>query len=255
MISVTNIIFASVMAVLGFLAGLPCCTILNKIPAEWLCDYDETPSEELKSGQRFKFSKHGVIVGAALAVTFAAPVLSGGITVEYFIEVCMFFVLALVAAADAKYTIIPDQFTIAAAVIAVIFAVVDILTVQQYMSKWYEPLIGIAAGAGVLIILDLFSMLVLKKEGFGFGDIKLMVALGMMFGWKYTVVMLMAASFIAAIHFLILIFSGKGFGKEGIYLPMGPYRCIGAAVTVICQPWLNPLLEMYKTVLPMEALH
>jgi len=254
MISVTNIILAVIMAVLGFLAGLPCCTILNKIPAHWLCDYDETPSEELKSGQRFKFAKHGVIVGAALAVTFAGAALTGGLSAEYFIEVLLFFVLALVSTADAKYTIIPDQFTIAAAVISVIFAIVDILTVQQYMSKWYEPLIGIAAGAGVLIILDLFSMLVLKKEGFGFGDIKLMAAVGVMFGWKYTVVVLMAASFIAAIHFLVLIFSGKGFGKEGIYLPMGPYLCIGAAITVICQPWLYRLFDLYNVVLHMDVL-
>lgn len=254
MIGTVNVIAAAVMAVLGFAAGLPCCVILNKIPAKWLCDYDEEPSAELLSGKRYTFKKHGVILGAALAVSLGASFLVNGLTVGSMICVPMLFVLALISGADAKYTIIPDQFTVTAAVIAVAFAVTDILTTQSFNSKWYEPVIGAVAGAGVLIILDLFSTFVLKKEGFGFGDIKLLAALGIMFGYKYVVVMIMAASLIAAVHFLILIFAGKGTAKEGIYLPMGPYLCIGSALTVILQPWLHSLFDMYRLLMDMEAL-
>ena len=247
-------IAAICMAVIGFLAGLPCCSILNRIPAKWLCDYDEEPSEELLSGKRFDAKKHGIIIGAALAVILAAGVYVNGITAVYLISALVMFVLALVSAADAKYTIIPDQFTIAVAVLSVIFAVTDFFTVKMFISKWYDPLLGIAVGAGLLVVLDLFSMFVLKKEGFGFGDIKLLAAMGVMFGWKFSIVLLMAASFIAAIHFLILIFSGKGFGKEGIYLPMGPYICIGAAVTLVCRPWLAHIFELYKILMDMDVL-
>ncbi len=247
-------IVSAVMAAVGVALGFACCVILNKIPAEWLCDYDETPSEELKNGIRFVNKKHGIILGASLGLSMALTAVSNGVSAEYFIGCCMCFTLALIAAADAKYTIIPDQFTIAAAVTAVAFAVTDVLTKKDFSEKWYEPLIGIAVGGGLLVVLDLFSMFVLKKEGFGFGDIKLMAALGLMFGWKYIIVMLMAASFIAAIHFLILIFSGKGLGKEGVYLPMGPYLCIGAVVTMICRPWFSHIFDMYKTLLEMEAL-
>ena len=249
-----RIIEVIAMAVLGFAAGLPCCVILNRIPAKWLCDYDEEPSEELLSGNRFVTKKHGVLLGASLAIVFSVNVAINGISIEYFIAAAIFVVLALISAADAKYTIIPDQFTIIAAVLAAAFAVTDILTKKAFISKWYEPLIGAAAGAGLLIVLDLFSMFVLKKEVFGFGDIKLLAALGVMLGWKYAVVMIILASFIAAIHFLILIFSGTDISKEGKYLPMGPYLCIAAALTVISQPWFNRLFEMYETVLGLDTL-
>lgn len=254
MVSTTTIIAAILMAVLGFAAGLPGCLILNRIPAKWLCDYDEEPSEELKSGKRYVFKKHGLIMGASLAVAFAASVMTNGLSAELFIAVVIFFVLALVAASDAKYTIIPDQFTIAVAVFAIAFAVTDLLTTKSFVSKWYEPLIGAAAGAGFLVLLDLFSMFVLKKEGFGFGDIKLLAALGVMLGWKYVLVMIVLASFIAAIHFLVLIFAGDDIGKEGKYLPMGPYLCIAAAATVVSRPWFESLFAMYKAVLEMDTL-
>lgn len=249
-----NIITAVVMAALGFTAGLPCCAVLNRIPAKWLCDYGEEPSEELLTGKRYYFKKHGLIVGLLLAAAFFASAYIEGMTGVLALASVEFVILALVAAADAKYTIIPDQFTIAAAVVAVGFAVTDIMNDQKFMHKWYEPLIGLAVGGGSLMLLDLFSMLVLKKEGFGFGDVKLLAALGVMFGWKYTIVLLVAASLIAAVHFLILIFSGKDLTKEGVYLPMGPYLCIGAAVTFSVRPWLTNLMSMYEAVMKMDTL-
>lgn len=254
MFSIVNIIAAVIAAVLGAAAGLPCCIILNKIPAKWLCDYDEEPTQELLSGDRYTFKRHGIPLGIALGIACGASVLTNGFSVEMLIALVNFFVLALVAGADAKYTIIPDQFTIAAAVLSAGFAVTDLLTKKCFLTKWYEPLIGAAVGGGALILLDLFSMFVLKKEGFGFGDIKLLAALGLMFGWKYTIVLLIAASFIAAVHFLVIIFSKKNAGKEGVYLPMGPYLCIGAAVTVISQPWFGKIFDLYKVLLEMEAL-
>ena len=253
MIYLDSVLAAGILAVLGFLAGLLCCFILNKIPAEWLCDYDEAPSEELKSGQRYT-KKQGVILGAVLAFSLAALTLSNGVSHQQIIAVFMCFALTLIAAADAKYSIIPDQFTIAAAFIAADFAVIDVTTDHLLLEKWYEPLIGAAVGGGVLIALDIFSMLVLKKEGFGFGDIKLLAALGLMFGWKYILVLLVVASLIAAIHFLILIFAGNGKIDEDKYLPMAPYLCMGAAATLIALPWFEKLFDLYKIVLEMDAL-
>ena len=42
--------------ILGFLAGLAVVYVFNRMPARWLCDYDETPPPELldRSIQRVK---------------------------------------------------------------------------------------------------------------------------------------------------------------------------------------------------------
>lgn len=254
MIILINTVTAVILAALGFSAGLLACVILNKIPAEWLCDYDEEPSADLLSGKRYNVKKNGSLLGAFLGVTLAASFLTNGVSQVQAIGVCMCFALALVAAADAKYSIIPDQFTVAAAFIAVDIAVIDYYSLQMFTRHWYDPILGALIGGGGLVLLDIFSMLVLKKEGFGFGDVKLLAALGIMFGWKYILVLLIVSSLVAAVHFLILIFAGNGKIEEGKYLPMAPYLCIGAAITIICAPWFENLFYLYRTVLEMKTL-
>ena len=129
---------------------------------------------------------------------------------------------------------------------------IDFFTVKDFITSWYIPLLGAAVGGGVLLILDVLSMLIFKKEGFGFGDVKLMAALGLMLGLKYIVVLLVLSSFVAAFHFLYLTFSGKA--KNGVYYPMGPYICIGTAFTLMLQPWFESVFGLYKMVLDMDVL-
>lgn len=252
MFGVFNIITASALAVLGFVLGPLSCKILNRIPAKWLCDYDEEPSEELLRGNRYKVKPAGIIMGAALSVAYVSTVLVMGISAQLAIIVFLYIFLLLIAASDAKYTIIPDQFTIAVGVISLIFAVFDFLTDKNFITSWYAPLLGGACGFAVMVVLDLFSTLVFKKTGFGFGDVKLMAALGIMFGFKYILVLLVISSLVAAVHFLVLIFAGKA--KKGIYLPMGPYICIAVALTLMLQSKIEPIFNMYKMLMEMDAL-
>ena len=252
MFNTFQIIAASVLAVLGIGIGPLSCRILNKIPAAWLCDYDEEPSEELKNGIRFKMKPTGIVISVTAAVVFACTALSVGISAELPVALILYCFLLLISASDAKYTIIPDQFTIAAAILSLVFAVIDFLTDKSFITTWYSPLLGAVCGGAILMLLDLFSTLIFKKAGFGFGDVKLMAALGLMFGLKYILVLLVIASFAAAINFLVIIFAGKA--KKGIYLPMGPYICLAAALTVILQPLFQPVFDMYKLVLQMQVL-
>ena len=254
MIEIRDVIAAAASAAVGFPLGLLGCRLLNTIPAKWLCDYDEEPTEELLNGVRFKTKPHGIAMGVILSVLSAALMLTNLLTFRSVLGVLLFAVLAAIAAADIKYQIIPDQFTAAAAVIAAAYAVTDVIADQVINDKWYDPLIGCAVGGGILMIMDIFSFLVLKKEGFGFGDIKLLAALGIMFGWKYILVIMVMASLVAAVHFLILIFMHNGKTDEGTYLPMAPYLCIGTAITLVCMPWLEKLFELYGTVLGMTYL-
>ncbi len=251
---IRDIIAAVVSAAVSVPMGMFGCSLLNKIPAKWLCDYDEEPSQELLSGVRFKMKPYGVIMGVVLAVLSAALMLTNMLTLRSVLGVILFWTLVLIAAADIKYQIIPDQFTVAAAVVCVAYAVTDVIADNVFSDKWYDPLIGLAVGGGILMIMDLFSFAVLKKEGFGFGDIKLLAALGILFGWKYIIVVMVMASLVAAVHFLILIFKHNGKMDEGSYLPMAPYLCLGAMITLVCLPWLEKLFDLYATVLSMTYL-
>ena len=245
---------AILLAAVGFAAGIICCTILNRIPAEWLCDYDEEPSQELLSGKRFTVKKNGIVLGVMLAIALTTIFLMNGLSQTQLITYVLCFVLTLVAAADAKYQIIPDQFTAAVLLVAVDFALFDFYSTQTFITRWFDPILGAIVGGGGLMALDIFSMVVLKKEGFGFGDVKLLAALGIMFGWKYIIVLLVTASLIAAVHFLYLIFRYNGRLDKDKYLPMAPYLCIGAALTIIFVTRIQSLLDLYKDVLEMKTL-
>ena len=252
MIENINIILSVILAVLGLALGPLNCRILNKIPAKWLCDYDEKPSKELLSGKRYKIKPHGIAMSLTLAVVFAITGLTADISVTFPIVIILLFVLMLISAADAKYTIIPDEFTIAAAVLSLIFAVIDLFTAQNFITTWYAPILGGLCGGAVLIVMDLFSTLIFKKTGFGFGDVKLLAALGVMFGLKYIFILLVLACFAAAFHFVVIIFAGKA--KKGIYLPMGPYICVGAWLVIILQPYFESVMNMYKSLMEMQVL-
>lgn len=247
-----NIIVMIALAVLGLVLGPLECKLLNVIPAVWLCDYDEKPTEELLRGKRFKLFPHGAVMGVSAAAALSLTVLTTGVTVQLPFVILLTVILLAVSASDAKYTIIPDQFTVAAAVISIIFAVVDLFGEQIFISKWYQPLLGGIIGGGVLILLDILSTLLLKKAGFGFGDVKLLAALGLFFGVKHTVILMVLSFLIATLHFLIIIFSGKA--RKGIYMPMGPYICIAALLTIILQPKFAGLFEMYRILLSMDVL-
>ncbi len=252
MLNIVNIITAVALAVLGFLLGPLSCKVLNKIPAEWLCDYDEKPTEELLSGNRYAVKPVGFIMGAVLAVFMAATVFFTGVSAELPIILLLYIFLMLISASDAKYTIIPDQFTIAVAIISLIFAVVDLFTAQNFIKSWYSPILGGLCGGALLIVLDMLSTLIFKKAGFGFGDVKLLAALGIMFGVKYTVIMLVLSFLVAAIHFLVIILAGKA--KRGIYLPMGPYICLATVLTIMLHTQFEKLFGLYQLLLQMDVL-
>ncbi len=258
MLNIANIIMAVCAAAVGFALGPLSCILLNKIPAKWLCDYDEEPSPELLTGKRYKPKTTGVLMGIILAAAMAAVALVQGNAGRVLLTLLLLECLLLISMSDAKYTIIPDQFTIAAAVISAVFTAVDLFMNQMYVEppiyidKWYYALLGAVSGAGILIVLDLISMFIFKRSGFGFGDVKLLAALGLYFGFPYAIVVLAMSFIVAAVHFFVIIFSGKA--KRGIYIPMGPYICIAAALTIILTPQLQSLFSMYSSLMNMTVL-
>ena len=49
-----NVIMLLLSAIVGVALFLTSVFIMNRVPAKWLCDYDEEPSEELLTHNRFK---------------------------------------------------------------------------------------------------------------------------------------------------------------------------------------------------------
>lgn len=218
------------------------CAILNKAPARWFCDYGEEPTPEML-GVRFKYKKTGVILSIIFAVGYSASFAIYSFTFYTILADIVFTVLMSICISDVKYTIIPDELTIALAITSIGGAVYDILNSGIFCEHWYTPLLGCASGAGLILLINLFSFLVFKKEGIGFGDLKLFAAIGLLSGFPGIFILIYLSILVAFCHFAPLILTKKL--KRDVYYPMGPYICIAATLFLLFKKQISHIISMY----------
>lgn len=243
-----NVIMTLGAALLGALSFILAVFTLNKIPAKWLCDYDETPSEEMLNGKRFK----GYLLyttGCTLsALAFATIYLVYGATLYTPVLMGLTFVLVTIILSDGKYFIIPDQFAIISGVLSLVFAYYDFFNKQYIIKSWWSPLVGGIGVALLIIVVNLLTVLIAKKDGMGFGDVKLFAAIGTATGFPDIFIALLIAVLLA---FLIIIFTvivNKIRNKETEnYIPFGPSICIGVFMTVVLHQPIAYLIDLYFT--------
>lgn len=202
---------------LGFALTALGYLIMNRIPAKWLCDYDETPSEELLSGKRFKYLPSGIILSVIMSVCLmlCRVGFNKGYDI-YFIAFALLLLTALmIAISDFKYQIIPDQFTIAVGVIGAAVSAYDIIRGFNILhSGWWSPLLGAAIGAATMLLIDFIGMKVYHREGMGFGDVKLFFAVGIFTGFPGTIYTFLISIITATVVFTVTIIISKMLGGK-----------------------------------------
>lgn len=220
-------IAAAILA--GILAGHAAVYVFNKIPANWLCDYGEEPSEELKDPYRqrikgipWKWAFSGFFVAAAIRLLiFDWKFALAGLAFSW--------ALLEIAAADKKYSIVPDQF--------VILTGISAMGLIPYHETMLQPLWGAMLGGGAMLFSAVGGKLAFKKDSLGMGDVKLFAVIGLCLGFQGTLTTLILSTLSSACLFSILLLMKKA--KRDDMLPLGPYIC-GAAIFYVVIIW--PLL-------------
>lgn len=103
-----------------------------------------------------------------------------------------------------------------------------------------EAVIGAVAGYLALWSVYWLFKLVTGKEGMGYGDFKLLAALGAWMGWGMLPVIILLSSVVGAIVGIAMIVFAK-MGKNNP-IPFGPYL---AAAGLIALLWGKPLTQQY----------
>jgi leader peptidase (prepilin peptidase)/N-methyltransferase len=103
-----------------------------------------------------------------------------------------------------------------------------------------SAVIGAAAGYLTLwLVYHLFRMLT-GKEGMGYGDFKLLAALGAWFGWQFLPLLVVLSSLAGAVVGISLILlAGHERSKP---IPFGPYLVVAGLITLF---WGEALLAAY----------
>ncbi len=97
-----------------------------------------------------------------------------------------------------------------------------------------DMLLGMLTGAGIFLLITLVGGLIAGKEAMGFGDVKLMGALGLYFGLSGIIVISLIAFLLGAIISIILL--ATKIKKTSEYIPFGPFIVI-ASIIVIFVPF------------------
>ena len=129
---------------------------------------------------------------------------------------------------DKKLQIIPNRLNLCIFEVGLAFAF------MHGMCNVYdgiEFLLGGLLGAGIFLLITLIGGLIAGKEAMGFGDVKLMGALGLFFGWKMIIAVSLIAFLIAAISSIVLIVTKKK--KTNEYIPFGPFIVIASFIVMI----------------------
>ena len=210
---------------MGFVLTWLAYLIINKVPAKWLCDYNETPSPELLSGKRVRYLGSGILISIILSCCLAALRLqfNKGYDIYFIMLTLILFTALMIAVSDFKYTIIPDQFTVALGVLGILISVYDIVRGYNILHvSWWSPLDGAGIGAAVMILIDMLGMLIYRREGMGFGDVKLFFAVGILTGFPGTIYTLLISVMTAAVAFMVVILAAKIRRKEQPLSPSIP---------------------------------
>ncbi|MFO8004125.1 prepilin peptidase [Thioalkalivibrio sp.] len=142
----------------------------------------------------------------------------------------------LVAASgiDARTTLLPDQLTLPLLWLGLAANAFGLFTDLE------SAVIGAMAGYLSLWLVYHGFRLLTGKEGMGYGDFKLLAAIGAWLGWQILPVVLLLASLVGAIVGIALILL-RGRDRN-IPIPFGPYLAAAGWLALI---WGDQLLALY----------
>lgn len=115
-----------------------------------------------------------------------------------------------------------------------------LLNLNGFFTSLNEALVGAVAGYLSLWSIYWLFKLVTKKEGMGYGDFKLLAAIGAWLGWQMLPLVILLSSLVGAVVGISLIlFAGHG---RQIPIPFGPYLAGGGLIALL---WGKPITQAY----------
>jgi leader peptidase (prepilin peptidase)/N-methyltransferase len=145
------------------------------------------------------------------------------------------FAAALVAlfAIDLEHHLLPNAITLPGIVVGFAFSLLG-------PPGWFDSLLGILLGGGILFAIAELYYRARHEEGLGMGDVKMLAMIGAFLGWKLAIVTLMLASVAGSVIGLGLIAMRRGDMKYA--LPFGTFLALGAGLSATVGP---DLLDWY----------
>lgn len=146
---------------------------------------------------------------------------------------------------DFEHLIIPDRVTLggigAGLVLSGVFP--EMQGQSTALGGLAQAAIGAGLGWGILWAVAVAGKLVFRKDAMGFGDVKLLGAIGACLGWRAVLFTLILSSFMGSLAGIMMVLAGQKQMQSRI--PFGPYLALGALLWMFWGPtWWHAYLEL-----------
>ena len=129
---------------------------------------------------------------------------------------------------DYKLQIIPNRLNLTIFMVGLVFTFLYGVTSNIAIS--IQMALGMLAGAGIFLAITFIGGLIYGKEAMGFGDVKLMGALGLYFGLSNIIMITLISFLVGAILSIILL--ATRIRKVDQYIPFGPFIVIATFIVI-----------------------
>ena len=148
--------------------------------------------------------------------------------------------LVALSAIDFDHQLLPDDITLPLLWIGLLLSLAPTIPSIGLPVSSTDAIIGAAAGyVSLWSVYKLFKALT-GKEGMGYGDFKLLAALGAWLGWQMLLVIILLSAFSGAIVGIALVaFRGR---DRDIPIPFGPYLAVAGWIALM---WGDRLIDSY----------
>jgi len=189
------------------------------------------------SACRARISFRYPLVELLTALLFAATIWHFGPNIQGWTALVLTAFLIVLTGIDADHQLLPDNFTlpllwlgIAVNLFGIHASLPDSVmgAILGYMSLW--------------LIYHLFRLLT-GKEGMGYGDFKLLGALGAWLGWQTLPLIVLLSSLVGAVVGLTLMALGKMHRDKP--MPFGPFIAAAGWIALI---WGQQIMDAYNSV-------
>ncbi|WP_293933232.1 A24 family peptidase [Iodobacter sp.] len=185
-------------------------------------------------GCKTRISPRYPMVELLCATLTAVAGLHFGVTIAAIAAILLTWFLIALVFIDADTYLLPDSITLPLLWLGLLFNLNNVFVPLD------QAVIGAAAGYLVLWSVYWIFKLITGKEGMGYGDFKLLAALGAWFGWQaLPSVILLSSISGAVIGIALAILAKRGMGKP---MPFGPYLGIAGWLTLIFGTTLQQLI-------------
>ena len=131
---------------------------------------------------------------------------------------------------DYKRQIIPNRLTLTLFEVGMVFTFIQGMSNTNIVVTMIE---GLFAGGLIFLSITILGGIIFGKETMGFGDVKMMGALGLYFGLQGIIAIAILAFLIAALYSVGLLIIQKLRHKELVeYIAFGPFIVIAALIVM-----------------------